>query len=346
MKRLFGTMFICLISVCAFAQAPAFTFVTEFLTHPDYGSALAIAVDNDGGLYFTQFSDPDPNMTACLYLADPINANELENMMLVTDALEGNTPSGRGLHGLAVDNEGYVYLALESGDTATATVRKLTPAPDFEIDPNWGDVILGGKRYNGIELLSEDVMALTTFTDVDFWNPNDPFAPLLHSVTGGETYQRDLAYNPDTGDIYIAKNRDVDGAPHSSCSILRGDGPDNLASYTEIEPNFIPQGGVGGTYGAHAQKIDYDVVNDLIIIPDYSTDPPTMAFYDPTDTSAPVAAIDGSDSETGEFENPTDAVAYTNADDETFIFITTWDEDRIVVYQMGEATEVYGWDLF
>lgn len=349
MRRTVLTVAICALCSCAFAQIenPAFTYVTEFETHPDYGPVLAIAADANGGIYFTQFSSPDPNMTACIYVEDPIGANGIENLIVVDDAAEDtDVPGGRGFHGLAVDEEGYIYLALEAGDNDTATVRRINPAPDFGLDESWGGgVIWPLKRYNGIELLGDNVMALSTFSEVDFWAQDDPNADLLHTVGGGETYQRDLAFNPSTGDIYISKNRDVSGAPFSSASILRGNGPDDLGSYEVIEADFIPQGGMGGQYGGHPQKIEYDALNDFIIIGDYSTDPPTMAFFRPTDTSQPAAAIDASDSPNGPFVYPTDAVAHADSDGDTFIYITTWTESRILVYQMGEFTGVWGWEL-
>ncbi len=341
---------ICALCTCAFAQIenPAFTYVTEFQTLPDYGPALAIAADRDGGIYFTQFSSPDPNMTACIYVADPIGANGIENLVVIDDAAgDTDVAAGRGFHGLTVDDEGHVYLALESGANDTATIRRLNPAPDFGLDESWGGgVIWPLKRYNGIELLGNNVMALSTFSEVDFWVTDNPEEDLLHSVGGGETYQRDLAFNPNTGDIYISKNRDVSGAPYSAANVLRGNGPDDLGSYTTIEPDFIPQGGLGGKYGGHQQKIEYDAANDFILVADYSGDQPTMAFYRPSDTSQPVAAIDGSDSPNGPLVYPTDAVVYTNNDGETFVFITTWTENRILVYQMGESTSVWGWELY
>ena len=80
-----------------------------------------------------------------------------------------------------------------------------------------------------------------------------------------KTYQRDLAFNPKTNDIYIAKNRDVSGYPISSANLLTGGDPANLEGYSAITNGFIPQGASGGQYGTKQQKLDYDAVNDLII---------------------------------------------------------------------------------
>ncbi len=348
MMRNLAVVVFSFVSVCAFAQTPAFTYVTEFEMDPQYGPCLAIAADSHGGIYFTQFSSPDPNMTACLYVADPFNVESVDDFILVDDAIaDTDVPAGRGMHGLTVDSQGYVYIALESGANNTATIRKLSPAPEFALVEDFGGgVVWPEKRYTGLDMMTDDILIAITWTDVDFWDANDPFQPFLQSISGGETYQRDCAYNPNNGDIYLSRNRDLGTTPINSASIVRGDGPDNLDSYTEIELDFIPQGGMGGQYGGHPQKIEYDPVNDLIIIPDYSGDQNTMAFYDPADTSQPVVTVDGSESPNGPFSTPTDAVAYTNADGETYVFMTTWTENRIMVYQLGEATDVYGWDLY
>ncbi|RJP27523.1 MAG: hypothetical protein C4527_13075 [Candidatus Omnitrophota bacterium] len=348
MKKYFTLLVFFLVPLCAIAQTPKFTYVTEFQALPEFGPTLAVAVDSHGGLYFLQFSSPNPNMTACIYVADPLNANSANDLILVDDAIaDTNVPSGRGMHGLTVDSKGNVYIALESGANTTATIRKLSPAPEFKpVDEFGGGVVWPEKRYTGLDIMNDDILIAITWTDVDFWNAHDPYSPFLHSLTGGQTYQRDCAYNPNTGDIYLSRNRGLGVTPVDSCSVVRGGSANNLAGYTQIEMNFIPQGGIGGEYGAHNQKIGYDAVNDFIMIPDYERSQHVMAFYRPSDLTNPVTVIDTTDSPNGPTAYPTDAAAYTNSKGETYVFITTWTDKRILIYQLGEVTDVWGWDLF
>lgn len=324
----------------AFAQVPD-TYLTEFETQ---GPPLAIAADANGGIYYTVFDFSGENLTRCYYVADPLVANTLDDQILVDDADETEVPLGRGFTGVAVDSKGYVYLALESGNAQTATVRKLSPAPEFEpVEEFGGGIIWGEKRYNGIDVINDELICLSTFDSVEFWSAVD--STPLWEVTGGETFQRDVAYNPNTGDIYISKNRNVQGEPISSANLLSGGSADNLEGYTEIVNDFIPQGGAGGQWGINAQLIEYDAVNNLIIIPAHSGPPFGVFFYNPSDTTNPVAAVDACESVNGVLNEPADAVVVYQ-DGETLVYITDRNPDRIVVYATEEPSEVWVWEIF
>ena len=131
---------------------------------------------------------------------------------------------------------------------------------------------------------------------------------------------------------------------------------DNLRGYTTIVHDFIPQGGLGGEFGTKSQKLEYDPVNDLIIIPSYTpkealpegeTYPRNFAFYSPDDTSEPVATVDASDSSGGPFTEPTDAVAI-QSDGETYVFLADRSPEnyRILIYRLTQGTSVKNWSLF
>jgi hypothetical protein len=342
MRRGFGPLFCCLLAGPAFAQVPTFSYLTEF---PAQGPPLAIAADANGGIYYTVFDFAGPNLSRCYYVADPLKANALENQILVDDADETEEPAGRGFTGVAVDSKGNIFLALESGNALTGTVRKLSPAPQFApVEEFGGGVFQAGKRYNGIDVMNDEMICISTFDTVEFWSALD--AGPLYQVGGGETYQRDLAYNPHTGDIYIAKNRDVHGEPVSSANLLTGGSADNLEGYTEIVPDFIPQGGEGGQYGVNAQLIEYDSVNNLIIIPQRSGGAMGIAFYRPTDTSTPVVLLTASESPNGTMNDPADAVAVQTKTGDTLVYITDRTPNRILVYTTGAPSEVWGWEVF
>ena len=322
-----------------------FTYVMDFETVAETGAPMALAADSNGGLYYTLFSVPEANMTGCYYIADPLNANNMENHKMIDDGADTDVPGSRGFMGIVVDNNGSVYLALETGNAGTANLRKFSPAPNFELDADFGGGIISyGKRINGVDFITDGVIAVSTFDSVEFLNSSDGAS--LHAVSGGQTYQRDLAYNPNTGDIYISRNSQKAGEPLGSVNLLSGGNADNLDSYSDFQNHFVPQGAIAGTYGANSQLIEYDAVNNQIIVPDYSGAQPMMAFYDPSDVENPSALVDGSESPNGPFMTPTDAVVMHTAQDETFVFISDLDARRIYVYQTRGETGLSNWDLY
>ncbi|MBZ0255797.1 hypothetical protein K8I31_07025 [bacterium] len=320
-----------LCAISSYAQ-PTFTYVGEF---PTNGEGLAVAADANGGLYYTVFTFSGPNATRCYYVAEPFANGGVESHVLVADAAETDVPAGRGFTGVAVDRIGNVYLALESGSADTANVRKLSPAPDFEPVADFFDgIVYGGKRYNSVEIMDDDTLILTTFNTIEFWDAND--STPLHAVSGLEAYQRDAAFNPSTNDIYTAKN----GSELSnSVNRLSGGSSDDPTAYTEIINGFIPQGGVNSTYGRNSQLIEYDPALDLIFIPDYSGEQPVIAVYDPTDPSAYVASMDGSESPNGAFGAPSDCVVIGD-----FVYVVDNEGQRILIYSTYESA-VSDWAL-
>ncbi|MBD3266014.1 hypothetical protein GF373_05040, partial [bacterium] len=338
MKKISICAIACLLfSAGVFAQPFSITYVTEIGTPLDLGQPLAIAADSNGGIYYTLLSSPDPDTSGCFYIANPLDAPPPEDHVLVDSGWDTMVPSGRGFVGVEIDSSGNVYLAMDSGTDSSSSITKRSPAPDFDWVDAFGDLaMLLGARYNGVDVLTDDLLAITTFSTVQFVDANT--GDILHEVSGGETYQRDIAYNPTTNDLYIAKNRSVDGVLNSA-NLLSGGSPSNVEGYAEIQPGFISQGGAGGTYGVKGQLIEYDPVNDLILIPDFSTSPQSLAFYRPADTSAPLMNLYGYQSPNGSLSSPSDAVAWTNEAGETYIFVTDSSAYRILVFLMGDEGE-------
>jgi len=322
-----------------------FAYITDFETVAETGAPMALAADSNGGLYYTLFSIPEANMTGCYYISDPLNANGVENHKMIDDGADTDVPSNRGFMGITVDNNGSIYLALETGNASTANLRKFGPAPNFELDTDFGGgIIYYNKRINGVDFITDGIIAMSTFDSVEFLNSSDGAS--LHVASGGQTYQRDLAYNPNTEDIYISRNSQKAGEPLGSVNLLTGGNADNLAGYSDIQNHFVPRGAIAGTYGGNTQLIEYDSVNNQIIVPDYSGTQPMMVFYDPSDAENPIALVDGSESPNGPFITPTDAVVMHTAQDETFVFISDINARRIYVYQTRGVTNVSNWDLY
>lgn len=338
MKR---SLFVLLASVLALhvqAQQGVF-YVNEFETQ---GPPLAIAADGDGNVYYTVFTFAGANQTASYYVEDPLQEVANPEHVLISDAAETDVPAGRGFSGIAVDEAGNVYLALESGSADTANVRKLSPAPDFApVDDFGGGVVPGGSRMNGVDVIDADTLVLSTFSTIEIWDANDS-APLVE-VTGAEPFQRDVAYNPNNGDIYVSRNG---GESPESVNRVVPEEQGDIFTYTTFENGFIPNGAVATEFGSNGQLIEYDPVNDWIIIPDFSEDQSRVAFYQSDSPSQAAFFIDGSESPNGPFGTPSDIAAYTSASTgETTFYITDNPNNRILIYST-EDTSVTDWRLF
>ncbi len=319
------------------AQELELFYQGEFETQ---GPPLSIAADANGGIYYTVFTFAGANQTRCFYVEDPIANAGTENHVLVSDAADTEVPAGRGFTGVAVDSQGNVYLALESGSNDSANVRKLSPAPEFaEVDEFASGVVFAGIRYNGVEVLTDDVIALTTFSSVEFWDANNS-AP-LHTIGGTEAFQRDLAYNPNNDDIYISKNGNEST---NSVTLLTGGTPDDPTTYA-AEAGFIAQGGVDSAFGVNAQQIEYDSENNVIAVPDYSAEQTTVAFYNPNNTEEALVKVDASESPNAPFASPSDIVAVPT-ETETLYFITDNGNGRVVIYTDNPETSVSNWNIY
>ena len=176
---------------------------------------------HQGGLYYALLSVGD-NAAGAYYVPNPLDAPAADEHILVDDGLDYTIPNGRGITGIAVDSQGNVYLAFETGTASSSNVTKLSPSPDFEWvgDFGAGGSVFNNKRYNSVELLTDEILAVGTFNDVEFMDATT--GETLHLVTGGSNYMRDLAYNPATHDIYISRNSGQSGLPVSSANILSG----------------------------------------------------------------------------------------------------------------------------
>lgn len=305
------------------------------------GPPLAIAADSNGGIYYTVFTFGGADLTRCYYVPNPLDLPPAEEHILVDNAADTEVPAGRGFHGVAVDSQGNVFLALESGNNSTATVRKLSPAPAFEpVEEFFGGVVFPEKRHNGVDLIDDSTLILGSFGDVDIWDANDA-TPLLTFSGSGNSFQRDVAYNPGNGDIYISRNgQDLPGV----INIAQTETPGDPFSYTGIEMDFIAEGAVISQFGINAQLVEYDASNDLLIVPDYAGDAPRVAFYAPAAPEAAAFYLDGTDSESGAFDTPADTVAVSDGSGESSFFITDNGLSRIFVYSTA-ITHVADWQL-
>lgn len=337
MKQLFSILFLFAATASVYAQDLFPFYVGEIETN---GDPLALAADSNGGIYYTVFTFAGPDQTRCFYVADPLNGPAPDSHVLVDNAAEDSVPAGRGFTGVAVDSQGNVFLALEIGSNDLATVRKLSPAPAFEpVEEFFGGVVFGGQRYNGVDLINDELLVLSTFGSVEIWSAID--ATPLHTLTGLQSFQRDVAYNANADEIYVSRNG-ADSA--NSVNLVFGGSPDAIEGFTQFENGYIAQGGVNTAFGVNAQLIEYDPVNNLISVPDYSTDPPSIALYASDDPSAPLANLDGTESPNGGFDSPADSVV-VHGGDASYLFVSDNGGQRIVIYS-NQSTAVSEWALY
>lgn len=331
-----------LLAVSTNAQAqPNFQYLTEF----EARSPMALAADANGGLYYTSFTFAGPNLSKVYYIADPLKANALDNHRAIID--DDPSPAGRGWHGVAVDDKGAVYAVLETGTGSSCEVRKLTPAPNFAPDPNFGGgILMDGQRHNGVAWMGRDAqgigyIAITTFGNCEIWDAD--LGGAFKTAANGESYQRDCAFNPKTGEIYISTNRDRsgEGLPQRSVNIWRGGSVDNIDAYEDsIVSGFITEGASSTQYGVNGQQIGFDVQSGLIMIAfrDGKNEAlnNTVGFYDPANPTAAVLRLNASESPNGPFVSPADMVTVqTNSG--TLLYVSDVDANRIVVFTTGQT---------
>ncbi len=318
---------------------PEFTYLTEF----EAKEPLAIAADVNGGIYYTYFTFAGENLSKVYYVADPLGQNNIENHIPIIN--DDYSPAGRGWTGVAVDDTGAVYATLETGSGDDNEVRKLSPAPEFDVIQEF-DIYGLGSRYNSVAWIARDeqgrgYLSVTTFSTCEIWDAAN--GDLITVADGGQTYQRDSIYNPQTGDIYISTNRDRsdDGLSQFSVNRWSGGSSVEIMGYAEqIESGLVPVGAHRGTYGVNGQLIGFDFAHGLIMVPDLDTESETvgtLAFYDPASPDFPVLTLDAADSPNGPFGQPADAVA-VESNGETLIFVTEPALNRIVVFTTSIAS--------
>ncbi len=335
---LFGILTAC-VGLQVEAQ-PDFQYLTEF----EANAPMAMAADANGGIYYTSFTFAGPNLSKVYYVADPLGSNALDNHRAIID--DDPSPAGRGWHGVAVDDVGAVYAVLESGSNDSSEVRKLTAAPDFELDEDFG-VFKDGQRHNSVAWMGRDAagvgyIAVTTFGNCEIWDAD--YAGAYMSAGNGESFQRDCVYNPDNGEIYISTNHDRSGddLPQRSVNVWRGGTAQAIEDYEEIIINgFIGEGAANSTWGINGQQIGFDQTSGLIMIAyrDAGNGELNCAggFYDPANPETAVRRLDGHESPDGPFLSPTDMVT-VETDGAVLLYVTDIDANRIVIFTTGQTS--------
>lgn len=327
MRKSLGLLCIIIIlGSIAFGQS--FVFHHEFDT--DYSVPYALAADSSGGIYYVTFQ---ASTSRAVYVADPLtNPSSQVVITTATDFL-----SGRGLQGVAVDSSGNVYV---SGDTEATWVKKFGPAPSFTEDS--GFTIGSTTRLLGCDLLSDNVLACVFFGGIEFFDTSN--GDRITSVTGGQIYQRDLAFNSNNNDLYVAHNGNY---MSSSGSLWGGGNPASPASYAFVKADLVSIGGVSTELGVGTHGVEYDARNGRLLIAnkaDQQLDIYTISGSGAGSSVNLFQSIDGSDSSGGAIGSIGDSVAI---DKGTYTLLCITDiNGRILAYTSGLVTDASNWQLY
>jgi hypothetical protein len=315
-----------LLGTSAFGQS--FVFHSEFST--DYNVPYALAADSAGGIYYVTF---EAASSRAVYVADPMN--NPSSQVVITTATD--FPSVRGLQGIAVDSSGNVYV---SGDKEATWVKKFGPAPSFTEDSGFS--IGSTNRLLGCDLLGDNVLGCVSFDAIEFFNTSN--GDLITSVTGGQSYQRDLAFNSNNNDLYVAHN----GAYISSSgSLWSGGTPASPAGYSFVKSDLVSMGGVNTEFGVGTQGIEYDAKNGRLLIAnkeDQRLDIYTISGSGSGTSVNLFQTINGADSTGGTIGSIGDSVAIDKGS-YTLLCITDFN-GRILLYTAGLVTNASNWQLY
>ncbi|HNT34451.1 MAG TPA: hypothetical protein PKH07_05560, partial [bacterium] len=176
-----------LFAVSSWADPADFTFERSIPTAP---GLYPLAVDSNGGLYFGNIRGAS---TALYYIADPVN--DATNIYMIE---EFNMTAGRGITGVDVDSADNVYFTADDGPDFPVLFKKYGPAPTFVPSAAF---VPSATRQQGVAMIGDGVIVGTKFPEAVFFDSTT--GATLHTTVTNAMYQRDVAYNPHTQDIYI-----------------------------------------------------------------------------------------------------------------------------------------------
>jgi len=216
------------------------------------GAALGgVALKPDGDLYYVTFEEGNSEL---VYVQNALLGYATSTV--TTEVL----PAGRGLNDIDVDSAGNVYISGTGADAASSVLKKFSAAPAHT--ELWSNT---DYRHNGIEVISDDILAIgQTWNIILFKNTSDG-SDTGTSVSGGGIYQRAFALNTTNDDIYATKNGNYSDAP---LKVFSGGSPTNLSGYALVLDDQLSPLGVSNQYGTATQPVDYDPVNDQLLMGD------------------------------------------------------------------------------
>ncbi len=320
------------------ARAVSFVYEAEIPTTDTVAGAgpYAIAADASGALYVATFNAAE---SLLLYIADPIGAPTTKQE--VHHAAFTTFPEGRGLQGVSVDSAGNVYLTGDAGASLPTIAKKFGPAPAFTEDATFAPDITGGRRWLGNALLNDDLLVVCQTNSFRIIQTSDGLYRAGLYVDNTSNYQRDVAVNPATYDLFAARNgNNTEG----SVALWSGGTPENL-TFARITNAFLSGFEDSSEYGGAALGIGYYPPKNYLLVNDKNDG--QLDIYAISGAGAAAAAtlvaeLDGSESGTP-LGDAADAVMVNSGGVER-IFITDYANNRILVYAVeipARAAEVW-----
>ena len=224
-----------------------------------------VALKSNGDLYYVTF---DSATSILAYVANAIPGVKTSAYTVSTISTETGIPdTGRGLNDIDLDSAGNIYICGTAASGSPSILKKFNAAPvHTEV---WSQSI-SDVRTNGIDVISNDVLAVGTNFNVLAWKKtSDGTQYAANSVAFGDMYGRSISLNTTNNDIYMGRNGNsvLDGL-----KVIYGGTPSNLSGYTNVLDHQLATNGAGSLYGFAMQPIDYDTNNNELIAADIYDD--------------------------------------------------------------------------
>jgi len=223
-----------------------------------------VALKADGDLYYVTFADITSNL---VYVDNAIPGVKTKTYAATYISTETAIVTvSRGLNDIELDSSGNIYISgTGDGGLNNTILKKFSAAPAHAV--LWSMPLdANNVRHNGIELMSDTVLAIgTTWNKIGWKKTSDGTAEGTGDITGGDNYGRSIALNTTNNDIYMGRNGN---SVLSALKVFSGGSPSNLAGYSLALDNLLAPLGNGTATASAMQPIDYDPNNNQLLAAD------------------------------------------------------------------------------